>query len=124
MNETQITFAGRLGSEVTLREVTGGHHVATFRVATNPSRFRDGAWVKGPATWHTVKAWNRLALNLAESLTVGDPVLVHGRLVVDVWEREGKSVTSLQVVASSVGHDLTMGTAAFTRPEGAETRAA
>lgn len=115
MNETQITVAGWVGGEVTLREVSGGRHVATFRVATTPRRVRDGEVVHGSTTWHTVKAWNRLALHVAESLSSGDPVLVQGRLTVDVWEREGVSTTSYQVVATAVGHDLSHGTSSFSR---------
>ena len=117
MNETQITLTGWLGTDVTLRQVGESQHVASFRVASTPSRFRDGEWVKGTTSWHTVKAWNRLALHVAASLRSGDPVLVHGRLVADVWEREGRSTTSYEVIASAVGHDLSQGTAVFTRPE-------
>lgn len=117
MNDTQITLTGWLGSDVTLRPVGESQHVASFRVASTPSRLRDGAWVKGVTSWHTVKVWNRLAVHVAASLHSGDPVLIHGRLVADVWEREGKATTSYEIVASAVGHDLTHGTAAFTRPE-------
>ena len=116
-NDTQITFTGRLGADVEIHDVTGGRQVATFRVATRTSRFRDGEWVDGPTTWHTVKAWNRLATHVAESLRCGDPVLVHGKLTCDVWTREDGSTTSrFVVVASSVGHDLALGTSVFTKP--------
>lgn len=120
MFDTQITLTGRLGTDVTLRQVGPDRHVASFRVATTPSHLRDGEWVKGETMWLTVKAWNRLALHAAASLRSGDPVLVHGRLVADVWERDGKPVTSYEVVAGSLGHDLTQGTATFSRPQPAE----
>ncbi len=100
MNETQITLTGWLGTDVTLRQVGETQHVASFRVASTPSRFKDGEWVKGTTSWHTVKAWNRLALHVAASLHSGDPVLVHGRLVADVWEREGRTTTSYEVIAT------------------------
>ncbi|CAM3590055.1 single-stranded DNA-binding protein [Nocardioides zeicaulis] len=116
MNDTQITLTGLVGGEVTLRELSGDRCVASFRVACTPSRFRDGEWVRGTPSWHTVKAWNRLARNVADSLHTGEPVIVHGRLVADVWDREGKPQTSFEVVASSVGHDLTQGTSVLTRP--------
>jgi single-strand DNA-binding protein len=116
MNETQITLSGWIGGEVTLREIPDGRAVATFRMACTPTRYRDGEWVKGTPTWHTVKAWNRLGRHVAGSLASGDPVVVHGRLVADVWEREGKPQTSFEVVASAVGHDLSFGTTVLTRP--------
>ena len=122
MNDTQITLTGWIGGPVTLRDLGDGRQVASFRVACTPSRYRDGEWVKGATTWHTVKAWNRLARHVAESLASGDPVVVHGRLVADVWEREGRPQTSFEVVAGAVGHDLTHGTTTFTKdvPAGAE----
>lgn len=116
MNDTQITLTGLVGGDVTLRELSGDRCVASFRVACTPSHFRDGAWVRGTPSWHTVKAWNRLARNVADSLHTGEPVIVHGRLVADVWDREGKPQTSFEVVATSVGHDLTQGTTVLTRP--------
>lgn len=116
MNDTQITLTGLVGGDVTLRELSGERCVATFRVACTPSHFRDGAWVRGTPSWHTVKAWNRLARNVADSLHTGEPVIVHGRLVADVWDREGRPQTSFEVVATSVGHDLTLGTTVLTRP--------
>jgi single-strand DNA-binding protein len=115
MQDTQITLTGLVGGDVTLREITEGRAVVTFRVACTPTRFRDGEWVRGTPSWHTVKAWNRLGRHVAASLSSGDPVIVHGRLVADVWERDGKQQTSFEVVASSVGHDLSQGTTVLTR---------
>ena len=124
MYDTQITLAGWIGGDVTLREVGQDRHVASFRVACTPTRYRDGEWIKGTTSWHTVKAWNRLARHVAASLHSGDPVVVHGRLVADVWERDGKPQTSWEVVATSVGHDLSHGTTRFTKPVPVEDRPA
>ena len=115
MNDTQITLAGWIGGEVTLRELTDGRAVVTFRMACTPTRYLDGEWVKGTTSWHTVKAWNRLGRHVASSLASGDHVVVHGRLVADVWERDGKPQTSFEVVATAVGHDLSHGTTVLTR---------
>ena len=79
MYDTQITLAGWIGGEVTMREVAQGRHVASFRMACTPTRYRDGEWVKGTTSWHTVKVWNRLARHVAASLRNGDPVVVHGQ---------------------------------------------
>ena len=119
MYDTQITLTGWVGGEVTLRELAEGRQVASFRVACTPTRYRDGEWIKGTTSWHTVKVWNRLARHVAASLHSGDPVVVHGRLVADLWEREGKPQTSYEVVASAVGHDLSHGTTTFAKPAAA-----
>ncbi len=111
-----------IGGPVALRDLGDGRQVASFRVACTPSRRRDGEWVKGDTTWHTVKAWNRLARHVSQSLGSGDPVVVHGRLGADVWQREGRPQTSFEVVASAVGHDLTHGTTTFAKDVPVEGR--
>lgn len=116
MNDTYITLTGWVGSEVSLREVTGGATVATFRVASTSRRFRNNEWSDGNTTWYQVKAWRRLADHVAASVNRGEPVVVHGRLEADVWKKEDGSVsTQLVVTATSVGHDLSHGTGAFTK---------
>jgi single-strand DNA-binding protein len=117
MNDTYITLTGWVGSDVTLREVAGGQPVANFRVATTPRRMRNNEWKDGNTTWYQVKAWRNLADNVARSIGSGDPVVVHGRLEADVWTKEDGTVnTQLVVTAISVGHDLSRGTAVFTKP--------
>ena len=116
MYDTYVTVTGWMGTDVTLREVSGGRAVAVFRVGSTPRRLRDDEWTNAPTTWHRVKAWDRLARHCAESLRSGDPVLLHGRLVTDTWNREdGSTLTRFEVVAMSVGHDLTHGTSRLTR---------
>lgn len=127
MNETPITLTGRLGSEVSLTTTSGGHQVATFRLASTPRRWVQGDWQQGSTNWFTVKVWRRLAVHAHQSLHKGDPVVVCGRLTADVWEREdGQRTTRLVVVATSLGHDLALGTSRFTRAEtaGPEARPA
>lgn len=117
MNDTYVTVTGWMGTDVTLREISGARAVASFRVGSTPRRLRDGDWTSGPTTWHQVKAWDRLARHCAESLRSGDPVLFHGRLVMETWTRpDGTAVSRFEVVATSVGHDLTHGTSLWTRP--------
>lgn len=121
MNDTHVTFTGWLGTDVTLREVAGGQQVASFRVGSTARRLRDGQWADGPTTWYQVKAWRRLAGHVAQSLRSGDPVVVHGQLVADVWTKEdGSTASQLLVVATAVGHDLSHGTSRFSRPARSE----
>ncbi|MCW2835874.1 MAG: ssb1 [Nocardioides sp.] len=117
MNDTYITLTGWVGSDVALREVAGGQPVANFRVATTPRRLRNNEWKDGNTTWYQVKAWRTLADNVARSIKSGDPVVVHGRLEADVWTKDDGTVnTQLVITATSVGHDLSRGTAVFTKP--------
>lgn len=117
MNETIVTLQGWLGSDVTVRQA-GDVPVAAFRVAATPRRYnrKTGSWEDSPTQWYSVSAWRGLADNCATSLRRGDPVVVHGRLTVSVWvNAQGVEVTSFEVDATLVGHDLSRGTSAFTR---------
>lgn len=116
MNDTTITFCGWVGSQVTVVENAGGVHIAGFRVGSTPRRLRAGRWEDGETLWHSVKAFRSLAVHCGRSLSIGDPVVVTGKLVADVWKKEDGTVSVRHVVmASSVGHDLNRGTSLFTR---------
>lgn len=116
MNDTYLTVQGWVGGDVVLTDVGGGTQVATFRLGSTPRRLRDGAWSDGETCWHTVKVWRALAANVAESVHRGDPVVVHGRLVADAWDKPDGTTSVRHVLeAVTVGHDLARGTARFTR---------
>jgi single-strand DNA-binding protein len=92
--------------------------VAHFRVASTPRRYvrRTDTWEDGTTQWYAVNAWRSLAENCDASLRRGDPVVVHGKLTAHVWtNKAGVEVTTLEVEASFVGHDLNRGTSAFRR---------
>jgi single-strand DNA-binding protein len=117
VNETLITLQGRLGSNVSTRQV-GDAVVASFRLASNPRRLnrRTGEWSDGETQWYTVTAWRALGENCDRSLRRGDPVVVHGRFTVSPWTNaDGNPMTSLEIEAGFVGHDLNKGATMFTR---------
>jgi single-strand DNA-binding protein len=117
MNETYVTLSGWLGGDVTRREAAGVP-VATFRVASTPRRYhrRTDTWEDGDTQWYAVNAWRALAENCEQSLRRGDPVVVHGKLSAQVWtNKAGLEVTTFEVEASFVGHDLNRGTSRFQR---------
>jgi single-strand DNA-binding protein len=108
MNATVITFAGHLADVPELRFTPSGRPVAKVRVAVN-TRYQnsDGAWVDGTTSWHTVQAWGALAEHLAESVTKGDRVLVHGRLEQREYTTEaGEKRTAWEVTAEEIGLSL------------------
>jgi single-strand DNA-binding protein len=117
MNDTLITLQGNLGGDVDVRPA-GQSHVATFRVACTPRIYqkKTDEWVDGDTQWYRVNAWRGLADHCQRSLRRGDPVFVHGRLRAQTWTNSaGIEVTSMEVEAVVVGHDLNRGTSSFTR---------
>ena len=115
MSDTYVTFHGWVGNEVTHRD-PNGVSVVNFRVASTPRIKRKGEWMDGDTTWYSVTVWRQLADNVRGSIRKGDPVIVHGRLRTDSWERgDGQVSHTLCIDASMVGHDLTRGTSTFQR---------
>ncbi|MER7758281.1 single-stranded DNA-binding protein [Streptomyces sp. NPDC097619] len=123
MNETVVTLVGWAATQVDYRETESGP-AARFRLAVR-SRYwnrRQEAWADGPTSFYTVWANRALAANLAGSVSVGEPLVVHGRLRVrEVEKGEGRRFVSADVEAVTVGHDLARGTAAFRRVMNADT---
>lgn len=122
MNETLVTLVGNAATAVDFRETaTGG--MARFRFAVTPRRWdrEKQLWADGRTSFYTVWSWRTLAVNLAGSVSVGEPLVVHGRLKVREEEQAGQRRTFVDVEAVAVGHDLSRGTAAFRRAARTET---
>lgn len=118
LNEAQISLTGYVATQPIARLVKEGVTNVSMRVAWTPRRQdrATGEWMDGNTSYATVICWRKLATNVAVCLRKGDPVMVKGRLSVRTYEdREGRPRTSVEVDASSVGHDLSRGVATFQR---------
>jgi single-strand DNA-binding protein len=115
MNDT-ITIKGFVATDITSGTTPGGVATAEFRIASNSRRRdKDGQWVDGHTNWFTVQGYRHLAGNMGCSIRKGQPVIVVGTLRIRSWERDGRVYYSHTIDADAVGHDLTWGTANFTR---------
>ncbi|MZD03745.1 single-stranded DNA-binding protein [Streptomyces sp. SID5785] len=116
MNETLLTVVGNVATTPVYRELPTGP-VARFRLAVTPRRFDAvrNTWVDGHTNFFTVWARGTLGSNVQGSVSIGEPVIVQGRLKVRDEERGGQHWTSADIQATAVGHDLSRGTAAFRR---------
>ncbi|MEU6660797.1 single-stranded DNA-binding protein [Streptomyces sp. NPDC046821] len=116
MSETTVTVVGNVATTPVYRELPKGP-VARFRLAATARHFDRvrNEWVDGHTNFFTVWAWGALGTNVQGSLSIGEPVLVQGRLRVRDEERGGQHWTSADIQASAVGHDLSRGTTAFRR---------
>lgn len=117
MNETVVTIIGNVCDVPTRRVLEGGATVTNFRLASTARRFdrTTGSWADGDSVFVSVACWRALGENTARSLTKGDPVVVHGRLCTRAYELNGQKRSSFELVAYSVGHDLSRGTTSFHR---------
>jgi len=118
LNEAQISLTGYVATQPVTRLVKEGVTNVSMRVAWTPRRQdrATGEWVDGNTSYATVICWRKLATNVAICLRKGDPVMIKGRLSVRSYDdKEGRPRTSVEVDATSVGHDLNRGVATFQR---------
>ena len=117
MNETVVTLQGYVGGPVKLRQA-GDSLVASFRVACTPRRYsrRTQEWFDADTQWYTVNAWRALGDHCSRSLESGDPVVVHGKLSARTFVNAAQvEVSTFEVDAMFVGHDLNRGTSSFAK---------
>lgn len=112
-----ITVSGLVATTPRHLVTQDGLPITSFRMAASHRRFDRTAnkWVDGETNWFTVTAFRQLAINAAGSISKGERVLVTGKLRVRDWDNGERAGTSVEIEAEALGHDLTWGTAVFTR---------
>lgn len=118
VGDTQITIAGNLVDDPTLRYTQQGQPVASFRVASVPRYFDKTAdeWRDGNGLFLTVNVWRQQAENVCESLQRGTRVIVTGWLRQRNYEtREGDKRTVYEVEADDVAASLKFARAKVTK---------
>lgn len=121
MNDVPVSIVGNVVSEPRFVVTESSVPLASFRVVSRPRRYdrQRGTWVDGEPNHFTVNCWRTLAENVASSIGRGDPVVVTGRLRVRAVRRDASGELtrgmSVEVDATSVGHDLRWGTTAYRR---------
>lgn len=116
MSDT-ITVTGLVATTPRHLVTSEGLPITSFRLASTQRRYDrgEGRWVDGDTNWFTVTAFRQLATNVVGSVVKGQRLVVTGRLRVREWRTDEKSGTSVEIDADALGHDLSWGTASFTR---------
>lgn len=111
----QISVVGTVATEPKLLNSAGKTSFCTFRVASNERRYdrEKNQWVDGETTWLSVNAFRSLAEHARESFSVGDRVIVNGKLRVKRWEAQDRKGVSVELDADGLGHDLRWGVSTF-----------
>ena len=120
MSDTTITLRGRVGTDLAATRTKNGQMTVRFRLAvTNWFASADGVLTQGRTHWYTVRAWERLAENVFQSLRKGEPVIVVGRPTANAWiaKDDGLARSELVITAQSIGHDLANGRARYEKRE-------
>ncbi|WP_413101280.1 single-stranded DNA-binding protein [Streptomyces sp. Inha503] len=92
VNESWVTVVGNAATRPDFWETAAGVAVARFRLAVTVRRWDRGrdAWADAYTSFYTVWTWRSLAANVAGSVSLGEPLVVHGTLRVREreWDRE------------------------------------
>ena len=119
MFDTAVTLIGNVMTAPEWRRTQStGTYVVTFRFASTSRRFdrASGRWVDGDSLRIKVACWRRLGENVFESIALGDPLVIHGRMYSRDWtDADERRHTSYELDAVAVGHDLSRGVARFAR---------
>jgi single-strand DNA-binding protein len=120
MYGTPITIVGNVVDTVALKRTESGLSRLSFRVASTQRRKdrETGQWVDGHKLFVNVTFWREFAENVAQSLTKGDPVVVHGRIYSKQYVKEETNRVSYEIEPESIGHDLARGVSMFSKRKG------
>lgn len=112
-----ITVTGLVATQPRHLITAEGVPITSFRLASNQRRYdrKLGRWVDAGTNWYTISTFRSLAINAVSSLRKGERVVVQGRLRISDWESGERRGTNIEVDADALGHDLSWGTAVFTR---------
>lgn len=119
MFDTAVTLVGNVLTAPEWRRTSAtGTYVVTFRFGSTSRRYdkTTNRWVDGDSLRVKVACWRRLGENVFESVQLGDPLVIYGRLYSRDWvDSEDRKRTSYELDAASVGHDLARGVGKFAR---------
>lgn len=90
----RVFLIGRTTRDIEMRYTKSGTPVALFTLAVNRR--------EGGADFIRCKAWSKTAELMQKYVPKGSRVGINGRIETDTYERDGKRITSTEIVAEEV----------------------
>ncbi len=106
-----MTVIGNAANDAELRFTSSGVAMATFTLAVTPRVKKDDSWSDGETTWFRCTVWREMAEQVAETVTKGMRLIVHGRFKTRQYEKDGQTRTSIELEVDEVGPSLRYATA-------------
>ena len=112
-----ITITGLVATTPRHLITSEGLPITSFRVASTQRRFdrSNQKWIDVDTNWYSITLFRQLATNAAGSVNKGDRVLITGRLKIREWQNSERGGLNIDIEADALGHDLSWGTAVFSR---------
>jgi single-strand DNA-binding protein len=114
VNEATVSVSGYIATQPKGGWTKDGTRTVSMRLGWTPRRMdkTTGDWVDQPSSFVSVICYRKVAENAALCLRRGDPVVVKGSLRVREYGEEPKR-TAVEVIADTIGHDLSRGITIF-----------
>jgi single-strand DNA-binding protein len=115
-NEATISVSGYVATQPKGGWTRDGTRTVFMRLGWTPRRIdkTTGEWTDQPSSFVSVICYRKVAENAALCLRRGDPVVVKGSLRVrEYGEENGPKRTTVEVIADTIGHDLSRGITIF-----------
>ncbi len=109
--EPILSVCGNATSDAELKFLSSGAAVCSWTLACTPRVKKGEEWTDGETVFYRCSAWRQQAENCAEVITKGIRLLVHGRLKVRSYEKDGQKRQSIEIDVEHVGVELRYATA-------------
>lgn len=101
MSINRVTISGNLGRDPELRATSSGTQVCRLAVCVNTRQKVNGEW-KDKANWVDVIFFGNRSESISKYLAKGSHVTVAGLLSQNVWEKDGKMRSKLEVIGEDI----------------------
>ena len=89
-----VCIIGRMTADVEVKKTNTDKSVCSFRVAVEAGKDKEAYFI--PCT-----AWNKTAENIGKYFSKGDKIGIQGVLTSRSYEKDGKTITVLEVLVNS-----------------------
>ena len=116
VNEATFSVSGYIATQPKGGWTKDGTRTVSMRLGWTPRRIdkTTGEWTDQPSSFVSVICYRKVAENAALCLRRGDPVVVKGSLRVrEYGDEQGPKRTAVEVIADTIGHDLSRGITIF-----------
>ncbi len=117
-NDAYVSVIGFVATQPKGGHTKGGARTVSMRVGWTPRSFdrTTGEWGDQPSSFVTVLCYRKVAEHAAVCLRRGDPIVVRGTLRIREYaDQSGARRSSVEVIADSLGHDLSRGITVFSK---------
>jgi single-strand DNA-binding protein len=98
----KVFITGNLGNDPDISYATSGTAIGSMSVAINGSRKNDAGEWEDTVDWIRVKSFDKQAMYCKDYLRKGDLICIEGHLKNNVWEKDGKTHSRIDIIVDKM----------------------